>query len=74
MDLTFTALERFCAKFGGNWTTNKGETEGGTILSPVPAEGLAALPSADTGSYLFKPGRTTCKMVPTALLEHKLSE
>ena len=31
MDLTFTGCERFCATFGGNWTTNKGETELGTM-------------------------------------------
>ena len=34
MDLTFSAFERFVsenchAKFGGNWTTNQGETRGG---------------------------------------------
>ena len=35
MDVTFTAFDfkpyYYHGKFGGKWTTNKGETEGGTM-------------------------------------------
>ena len=34
------------------------------MLSPVPAEGLEVPLSTDTGSYLSKPGRTTCSYCP----------
>ena len=41
MDLTSTSSERFCvkyyhAKFGDNWTTNKGKMEEGLNVSPQP--------------------------------------
>ena len=33
-------LQYYHAKFGGNWRTNKGETEGGTMCLPPPSPSL----------------------------------
>ena len=45
-------LEYYHAKFGGDWTTNKGETEGGTMCPP-PAYMVPKYPSLNRVKLLI---------------------